>query len=352
MTYGHLESCCFKSKTNDDYLRVSDEEKLSSQSSVQEKRRAEMNDIVTIDFQLESNGFVVEPLFDTEGTVSFLLGRGNYLPGLHELVQGMKINEQIENVLLDAGWGERNPELVVKIPKDEKSGMDYTKIKEGTELVMQNGVNCIVSEVTDDYFVIDANPPLAGASYKCSVKLLRIESPPQHFEYDNNSMNDSRYDVATMALGCFWGGELAYMREKGVVGTKVGYTQGHVLNPSYNDVCGGDTGHTEAQQVIYDPEIVSFERLVKLAIERLGDSVYLLDQVGNDFGSQYRHGIYYHSDEQKVVAEKILEGMDGYKTEVKPATIFYGAEDYHQQYLLKGGQSAKKGITSNIRCYG
>lgn len=151
--------------------------------------------------------------------------------------------------------------------------------------------------------------------------------------------------------------ELAYQRMPGVVSTHVGYTQGHKLNPTYEEVCTGATGHTEAIRVVYDPEAVSYETLVQLGIDRLGDNVYKLNQVGNDRGTQYRHGIYYHTREQKEVALDMLEKIHVHDnkqvmTEVKKAKEFYMAEEYHQQYLMKGGQSAKKGAGETIRCYG
>jgi len=323
------------------------------------RRIARKNDIVTVEFKLEPNGFVTEPLFDTQGIVSFVLGGGNYLPGLHDLIENMSVGDNITDVSIDSGWGEPNPALVAKVSKEgqpSSGGLEYEKVKVGTELMLQNGINCIVTEVTDNYFVIDANPPLAGTSYNCQLTLLQVESfPNDKLDYaKNNDVGDNtgRYQVATFALGCFWGSELMFMRERGVVGTKVGYTQGNVPNPTYKDVCSGDTGHTEAVQVVYDSTVVSFERLVTMAVNRLGDSIFLLDQVGNDVGTQYRHGIYYHSDEQRYVAERLLKRMRDYKTEIKPAGIFYNAEDYHQQYLLKGGQSAKKGTKEYIRCYG
>lgn len=127
-------------------------------------------------------------------------------------------------------------------------------------------------------------------------------------------------------------------------------------NPTYEEVCTGTTGHTEAIRVIYDPNVVSYKSLVQLGLDRLGGDIYKLNQVGNDRGTQYRHGIYYHNEEQKKVAEELLNQLsDDTKevfTEVKEAKVFYMAEDYHQQYLLKGGQSAKKGASETIRCYG
>lgn len=105
--------------------------------------------------------------------------------------------------------------------------------------------------------------------------------------------------------------------------------------------------------VTYDQDVISYEKLVHFAMDRLGENKYLLNQVGNDRGTQYRHGIYYHSDNQKAWAEEIVKSFgDDCKTEVLAASRFWDAEEYHQQYLLKGGQSARKGDDSSIRCYG
>jgi peptide-methionine (S)-S-oxide reductase len=143
------------------------------------------------------------------------------------------------------------------------------------------------------------------------------------------------------------------MRVPGVVGTAVGYSQGAVEEPSYERVCAGTTGHTEAIVVMYDPDISSYERLVDVAMDRLGESKYMLNQVGNDKGTQYRHGVYYHTPAQKDVALQVVGSFgEDCVTECLPAQKFWFAEDYHQQYLLKGGQSARKGDTTVIRCYG
>ena len=136
----------------------------------------------------------------------------------------------------------------------------------------------------------------------------------------------------------------------------MGYTQGHTPSPTYEQVCTGTTGHAEAIRLIYDPSVVSYRSLVQLGLERLGSDIYKLNQVGNDKGNQYRHGVYYHDEEQRMVVEEILSRYEseGKKvaTEAKKATVFYMAEEYHQQYLLKGGQNAKKGAMETIRCYG
>ena len=328
----------------------------SSSSSYALDRKPTKGDIVTVDWNLEPRGdFVAEPLFDTSGQISFVLHGGNYLPGLHELVATLKPGEAVDNVVLDAGWGERRDDLVVKMPKQDN--LDMSKITVGTELMLANGLKCVVAEVGEEDFTIDANPPLAGASYSANVKLVSVEEGPTKLLYrDDGSIDEEQtgqYDVATFALGCFWGGELEFMRVPGVVGTKVGYTQGEKEDPAYKEVCSGTTGHTEAIQIVFDPSAVSYEKLVHIAMDRLDDNKYLLNQVGNDRGTQYRHGIYYHTSEQREIARKILETFgEGCKTELEQATVFYDAEDYHQQYLLKGGQSAKKLCDTLIRCYG
>jgi peptide-methionine (S)-S-oxide reductase len=229
-------------------------------------------------------------------------------------------------------------------------------LKIGMELYLANGMQCRITDIGDEKFTIDANPPLAGASYTAKITLNEIEKGPSEakFLYNPDKVDDgSDYEVMTIALGCFWGGELEYMRVPGVVGTAVGYTQGEKLDPTYNEVCSGTTGHTEGIQVIYDPEIVSYKELVTIGLERLGDSRTLVNQVGNDRGTQYRHGVYYHNDMQKEIAESVIGSYgDLCVTECKEAVKFYTAEDHHQQYLLKGGQSAKKNAKETIRCYG
>lgn len=176
-------------------------------------------------------------------------------------------------------------------------------------------------------------------------------------------------EIATVAGGCFWGLELAFQRVPGVMHTSVGYTAGQVPNPTYEEVCSGRTGHAEAVQMYYDPSEVSYEQLLDVFFQRVDTTT--LNRQGNDMGTQYRSAIYYHSEAQKAAAEKAIEEVNrqleagtfrrvaGKKVvaTVDPATDYYIAEDYHQQYLSKGGrggraQSAAKGATDPIRCYG
>ncbi|KAG1674721.1 hypothetical protein FOA52_013556 [Chlamydomonas sp. UWO 241] len=175
--------------------------------------------------------------------------------------------------------------------------------------------------------------------------------------------------LATFAGGCFWGIELAYQRVPGVTATSVGYTQGQKLNPTYEEVCSGSTGHTEAIQCTFDEKECTYDQLLDLFFDRVDPTS--LNRQGNDRGTQYRSGIYYHDDAQKAVAiarvaeinEKLQSGAWGKFTgskcvvEVLPAGDYYLAEKYHQQYLSKGGrggqsQSAAKNCTDKIRCYG
>ena len=146
--------------------------------------------------------------------------------------------------------------------------------------------------------------------------------------------------VAEFALGCFWGAEKAFWQTPGVVSTAVGYEGGFTPNPTYEEVCSGRTGHAEAVRVIFDPAKVSYPELLRVFWEA-HDPTQGMRQ-GNDLGSQYRSAIFYNSPEQKAEAEASLEsyqqrltesGYGAITTEVVPATEFYFAEDYHQQYL-------------------
>ncbi|KAK9063289.1 hypothetical protein SSX86_017159 [Deinandra increscens subsp. villosa] len=165
---------------------------------------------------------------------------------------------------------------------------------------------------------------------------------------------------AQFGAGCFWGVELAFQRVPGVTKTEVGYTQGFTNNPSYNDICSGTTNHSEVVRVQYDPKLGSFESLLDCFWERHDPTT--LNRQGNDVGTQYRSGIYFYTPEQEKAA---LESMQKHQqklnrnivTEILPAKKFYRAEEYHQQYLAKGGrfgfrQSTEKGCNDPIRCYG
>lgn len=175
------------------------------------------------------------------------------------------------------------------------------------------------------------------------------------------SPKDPHLALATFAGGCFWGLELAYMRVPGVRYTAVGYSQGPTDGtsnyPNYSQVCSGRTGHTEAVVVYYDPTETSYETLLDTFFGRVNPTT--VNGQGNDRGTQYRTGVYTHSAAQKVAADARFAaeavkygGAQKIATENLPATAFWPAEKYHQQYLEKGGQNADKGASETIRCYG
>ncbi len=145
-----------------------------------------------------------------------------------------------------------------------------------------------------------------------------------------------------VAMGCFWGAERKFWQAPGVISTSVGYVAGHTPNPTYEEVCSGRTGHTEAVRAIFDPKVTSYAALLRVFWES-HDPTQGMRQ-GNDAGTQYRSGLYYYDDEQKRLAlasrdafQKELEaaGYGKITTEIAPAPEYYFAEDYHQQYLAK-----------------
>ncbi len=155
-------------------------------------------------------------------------------------------------------------------------------------------------------------------------------------------MDSRNFVIATFAAGCFWGVEELFRHEKGVKDTVVGYAGGQIENPNYEMVCSGKTGHAEAVQVIYDPQEISYEGLLKIFWENHDPTTP--NRQGPDIGSQYRSAIFYHNERQKEAAIKSKEelGKSGkYKdpivTEITSASTFYPAEEYHQQYLEKTG---------------
>ncbi|MFD1186293.1 peptide-methionine (S)-S-oxide reductase MsrA [Pontibacter rugosus] len=153
-------------------------------------------------------------------------------------------------------------------------------------------------------------------------------------------------EKATFGGGCFWGVEVALRNVNGVIDTTVGYMGGHVPDPTYQDVCSGSTGHAEVVQLVYDPAQVSFDQLLQ-AFWRAHDPTQLNRQ-GPDVGSQYRSVVFFHSDEQRVIAETTKENWQQSPefssreivTKISPADVFYPAEEYHQQYLIKRGMAS------------
>ena len=148
--------------------------------------------------------------------------------------------------------------------------------------------------------------------------------------------------TAVFAMGCFWGAERKFWQTEGVYSTAVGYTGGSTPNPTYQEVCSGDTGHAEVVLVVFDPAVISFQDLSNVFWEN-HDPTQGMRQ-GNDIGTQYRSAIYTLDDEQVAAARESLDayqsrladaGLGPITTEIEPLGDFYYAEDYHQQYLAK-----------------
>ena len=142
--------------------------------------------------------------------------------------------------------------------------------------------------------------------------------------------------ITTFGAGCFWGVEAAFRQTQGVTATTVGYLGGTIENPTYQDVCTGSTGHAEVVQVEYDPAQFAYEDLLEVFWKCHDPTT--LNRQGPDVGAQYRSAVFFHTPEQEAVALESKEKVQGrFKrpivTEITPASTFYRAEEYHQQYL-------------------
>jgi peptide-methionine (S)-S-oxide reductase len=149
---------------------------------------------------------------------------------------------------------------------------------------------------------------------------------------------DVKSETATFANGCFWCTEAIFEELDGVISAVSGYSGGNTENPTYKQVCTGETGHAECLQIVYDPEKISFDELLEVFWETHDPTT--LNQQGADIGTQYRSAIFYHTEEQKKKAEKYKAELDKsgafdnpIVTEIVPFTVFYPAENYHQQYF-------------------
>lgn len=145
-------------------------------------------------------------------------------------------------------------------------------------------------------------------------------------------------ETTTLAGGCFWCLEAVYDQLKGVTDVVSGYSNGHVVNPTYRDVCNGTTGHAEVVRVTFDPSVITFGDLLDVFFTIHDPTT--LNRQGNDVGTQYRSGIYYHTPEQKATAEQVIRDLtaarlwsDPIVTEVAPVSNFSAAENYHQEYF-------------------
>ena len=149
---------------------------------------------------------------------------------------------------------------------------------------------------------------------------------------------------ATFAAGCFWHVEEIFSKTNGVTSTAVGYTGGNTDNPTYDDVCSDSTGHAEAVEVDFDPELVSYQELLKIFFENHNPTT--INRQGPDIGTQYRSGIFFHDEEQERIALDNIQKLNPLVkekfgseivTRVLPASKFFRAEEYHQKYFQKMG---------------
>lgn len=144
--------------------------------------------------------------------------------------------------------------------------------------------------------------------------------------------------IATLAGGCFWCLEAVYDQLKGVESVESGYMGGQRPNPTYEQVCSGATGHAEVVQVTFDPAVITYRELLEVFFVIHDPTT--MDRQGNDVGTQYRSAIFYHGDEQKRVAEEVIRDLEAERvfdarivTQIVPASVFYVAETYHQEYF-------------------
>ncbi len=180
----------------------------------------------------------------------------------------------------------------------------------------------------------------SGFSLPSCAQEQKKNAENEQEEQSTNSI--STMDTATFGAGCFWCVEAQFQLLKGVISVESGFSGGFVKNPAYREVCNGTTGHAEVCNIVYDPQIISYDEMLA-AFWKTHDPTQLNRQ-GNDVGTQYRSVIYYHTDEQKQLAEKYKKELNDsgawprpIVTEISPFTVFYKADDYHQDYFKLNG---------------
>jgi peptide-methionine (S)-S-oxide reductase len=212
--------------------------------------------------------------------------------------------------------------------------------------------------------VFGAPTRIPGKAEALRGRPTRIQVPDAHFVNGHplEPPFPAGLERAVFGMGCFWGAERKFWSLPGVYTTAVGYAAGHTPNPTYREVCSGMTAHSEVVLVVFDPAVISYDTLLQVFWEN-HDPTQGMRQ-GNDVGTQYRSGIYYENDAQRSAAEASRDAFQTalskarygrITTEILPASEFYYAEDYHQQYLAKNpggycglggtGVSCPRGIT-------
>ncbi|MBS3817883.1 bifunctional methionine sulfoxide reductase B/A protein [bacterium] len=226
-------------------------------------------------------------------------------------------------------------------PVDKK----YIQYKDDYSLLMKRSeVRCAVCGAHLGHVFSDGPPPTHKHycinSISLDFKPDNQSYPPEESTQSKSLSHKSSSKKATFAGGCFWGVEYKFSQLKGVLSTTVGYTGGEVKKPTYAQVCTGNTGHAEAVHIIYDPSQITYKELLEYFF-RIHDPTQINRQ-GPDRGTQYRSTIFYHTQEQKEAAQEMIARLNQsdrfnkpIATRIVPASKFYKAEDYHQNYLEK-----------------
>lgn len=276
--------------------------------------------------------------------LEFLIGGGSVIRGFDLAVTGLEVGQARKSrIEPEDAYGKVDPTLMLKVPVTQAP----KGLKEGVKVQLSNGMTATCVKIDDKEIELDLNHELAGQPLTFAVELVGLTKA-------------ENLAKATFGAGCFWGPELKFQRVPGVIATETGYTNGKVANPTYDEVCTGQTGASEVVQVVYDTAAVTFEELLDVFWKEHDPTT--LNRQGGDRGTQYRSGIYCHSPEQVEAAKKSLKAAqarfsDPIVTEIVPIDKYSAAEPYHQKYLARGGrfgkpQSAAKNCTDPVRCYG
>jgi peptide-methionine (S)-S-oxide reductase len=169
------------------------------------------------------------------------------------------------------------------------------------------------------------------------------QQPTSSISMDQTSITPQQTDTITLGAGCFWCVEAVFQELKGVVSVTSGYMGGHVNDPSYKEVCNGTTGHAEVAQVVYDPNVITVDEVLEVFWQTHDPTT--LNRQGADVGTQYRSAIFFHNELQRSRAQFYKEKLDKsgafrapIVTEITPASTFYVAENYHQDYYAQNGE--------------